>query len=242
MRPGPTGASRPADGKRRLIWGEGLVARISNYYEPQLPVVGEDIPGLAVTNYLGAVWPLETVDQRATVVGDGFRLPCSDSDESDDDVLSVGPMRPLVTAPPLGGARRDDDCRLQVDSLSDEWSVESWAAENRHEMCCARLDYFGRLPRPEGDEDLSDIEQDVCDVPDEFPVVMEMTAVEPLCFPVVVQTRPQVGCDPDLLLPVYKGQESLVEDHHKKNQMSVVTSVWYRISFQLLCLSWLRCR
>ena len=39
-----------------------------------------------------------------------------------------------------------------------------------------------------------------------------MAAVEPLCFPVVVQTRPQVGCDPDLSLPMYKGQESLVED------------------------------
>ena len=64
-------------------------------------------------------------------------------DESpDDDVLSVGPMRPLVTAASLGGARRDDDCRLQVDSLSDEWSVESWAAENRLETCCAQLDDF----------------------------------------------------------------------------------------------------
>ena len=37
----------PTEGKRRLIWGEGLVARISNDYEPQLPVVGEDIPGPA---------------------------------------------------------------------------------------------------------------------------------------------------------------------------------------------------
>ena len=86
-------------------------------------------------------------------------------------------MRPLVTAASLGGARRDDDCRLQVDSLSDEWSVESWAAENCHETCCALNDFNGvilpcdlggRLPRPEGDEELSDIEQDVCDVPDEF--------------------------------------------------------------------------
>ena len=33
-----------------------------------------------------------------------FGLPCSDADESDDDVLSVGLMRPLLTAAPLGGA------------------------------------------------------------------------------------------------------------------------------------------
>ena len=37
--------------------------------------------------------------------GDGFELPCFDSDDSDDDVLSVGPLRPLLTAASLGGAR-----------------------------------------------------------------------------------------------------------------------------------------
>ena len=37
------------------------------------------------------------------MVGHGFRLPCSDSEESDDDVLSVGPARTLVTAALLGG-------------------------------------------------------------------------------------------------------------------------------------------
>ena len=60
---------------------------------------------------------------------------------------------------------------LQVDSLNDELSVEAWAAENRHETCCARLDNFDWvvppydldmiLPRPELDEDSSDVEQDV---------------------------------------------------------------------------------
>ena len=108
------GAPKPTDGKCQLIRGEGLVTRISNDYESQLPVIGEDIPGPVVTNYLGAVRSLETVDQRATMVGHGFRLPCSDSDESDDDVLSVGPVRPLVTAALLGGAGGHDDGMLQV--------------------------------------------------------------------------------------------------------------------------------
>ena len=122
------------------------------------------------------------MDQRATVIGHGVRLPCSDSDESDDDVLSVGPMRPLVTAAPLGGARRHDDGMMHANSLSDEWSVDSWTAENRYGTCCAQLDNFdwvipsgdlvGRLPRPEEGDGLSDIEPDVCDVPDEFPVSM----------------------------------------------------------------------
>ena len=86
---------------------------------------------------------------------------------------------------------------LQVNSLSD-LSVDSWTAEDPHGTCCAQLDDFywvipagdmvGRLPWPELDVDLSDIEPDVCDVPVEFPVKVETTAVESLCFPVVVQT------------------------------------------------------
>ena len=94
-----------------------MFARISDDYEPQFPVVGEDLPWPAARDVVacqaGAVRPLETVDQRAMAVGDGFRLPFSDSDDSDDDVLSVGPVRPLSTAASLGGARMDDDCRLQ---------------------------------------------------------------------------------------------------------------------------------
>ena len=71
---------------------------------------------------------------------------------------------------------------------------------------------IGRLPRPELDVELSDIEPDVCDVPDEFPIKVETTAVESLCFPVVVQTRPQWGCDPVLPLLVCQGQDFLAED------------------------------
>ena len=185
----------------------GLVARISNDYEPQFPVVGEDVPWPAardvVASQVGAVRPLETVDQRALAVGEGFRLPCSDSDDSDDDVLSVGPVRPLSTAASMGGVRRDDECWLWADLLNDALSVEAWATENRHETCCARLDNFDwvvppydlavMLPRPELDEESSDIERDVCDVPDEFPVNMDKAAVKLLCLPGVVQTRPQVA-------------------------------------------------
>ena len=102
----------PAGGKRRLIRGVGLVTRISNDYEPQLPVVGEDVPWPAARVQVGAVRALMMMDQRALAVGNGFRLPCSNSDNSDDDALSVGP---LLTAASRGGARREDDCRLQVD-------------------------------------------------------------------------------------------------------------------------------
>ena len=112
---GSRGAPKPTDGKRRLIRGEGLVTRISNDYEPRLPVVGEDIPGSAVTNYLGAVRSLETVDQRATMVGHGFRLPYSDSDESDDDVLSV--VNSWKSEDPYGA------CCTQLDNFN--WVIQA---------------------------------------------------------------------------------------------------------------------
>ena len=107
------------------------------------------------------------VDQRAPMVGRGVRPPCSVSDESEDDVLLVGPMRPLVTAAPLGGARGHDDDMIQANSLRHEWSVDSWTAGDRYGTSCAQLDNFdwvmpvGVLPRPEEDDSLSDIEPDL---------------------------------------------------------------------------------
>ena len=124
------------------------------------------------------------------MIGRGVQPPCSDSDESEDDVFSKGPMRPLVTAAPLGGARRHDDDMIQANSLRDQWSVDSWTAGDRYGTSCARLDNFdwvmpagypvSVLPRPEEDDSLSDIEPDVCDVPDVSPGRMEMAAVESL--------------------------------------------------------------
>ena len=97
-----------------------MVAQISSDCRPQLPVGGEDIPGPAVSDSLGAVRTLQKVDQRASVVDRGVRSPCSDSDESDDDVLSVGPMWPLLIAAPLGGAIGHNDYMIQEDPLREE--------------------------------------------------------------------------------------------------------------------------
>ena len=62
------------------------------------------------------------------------------------------------------------------------------------------------------DPDQVDIGRDVRSLPDAVTAMLDRTAAVPLALPVVVQTRPQVGCEPDLPLPVYKGQESLMED------------------------------
>ena len=75
-------------------------------------------------------------------------------------------------------------------------------------MCCAWLDDFDWvvppyepdmvLPGREMDVGITDVGRDICVLPDEFPVVVDKMAVEPMSLPVVVETGPQVGCDPDL--------------------------------------------
>ena len=125
-------------------------------------------------------------------------------------MLLVGAVRPLTTAAPLGGTEMVDYCQLQADSLDDVLSEGAWASENRHGTCCAWLDDFNWvvppydpdkiLPGREMDVEIPDVDRDICVLPDEFPVVVDRTTVEPLSLPVVVQTRPQVGCDPDLYL------------------------------------------
>ena len=70
-------------------------------------------------------------------------------------------------------------------------------------------------PHVDNDPDVPDqvdIGRDVRGLPDEVPARLDMTAAVPLAMPVVVQSRPQVSCDPALPLPVYKGHESLMED------------------------------
>ena len=145
-------------------------------------------------------------------------------------------MRPLLFAAPLGGARGHDDYMIQDDSLRDELSVDSWTAGDRYGTRCAQLDNFdwvmlagypvGVLPRPKEDDSLSDIEPDVCGVP--------TAAVESLCFPVVVLTRPQGGCDPVLPLPRCRGwndQEVIVSGRESKVAESDVSRD--RTSFRL---------
>ena len=83
------------------------------------------------------------------------------------DVLSVGPMRPLLFAAPLGGARGHDDDMIQANSLRDEWSGDSWTAGDPYGASCAQLDNFdwvmpacypvGVLPRLEEEDSMSDI-------------------------------------------------------------------------------------
>ena len=108
-----------------------------------------------------------------------------------------------------------DDCRLHADSMDDVLSVGAWAPKNRHGICCARLDDFDWvgppyepdmvLPEREMDVGIPDVGRDICVLPDEFPVVVVWTAVEPLSSPVerngevdIVDTRWDIQNLPDV--------------------------------------------
>ena len=109
-----SGAPELADGKRQLIRGEGLVARISDDYRPQLPVVGEDIPGPAVLCHVGTARLLETVNHRTRSVGHAVCRPYSDSDESDNNVLYAG----------------EHDSAVRQVGLRNEWLTDSQTADD----------------------------------------------------------------------------------------------------------------
>ena len=71
------------------------------------------------------------------------------------------------------------------------------------------------LSEPDLEVDLSDIEPNVYDVyndvPDDFSVKMEGMTAESLCSPVVIQTRPQGGCDPVVPLRKCQGHDFLTK-------------------------------
>ena len=156
---------------------------------------------------MGAVRPMETVTQWSGAVQKHFRLSCSDSEESDDDVLSVGAVWPLTTAAPLGGAGLMVDCQLHVDSEDDDLSVGAWAPTNGPERCLDDFDWV--VPHYEQnmlwsgwdmEVGTTDIGRDIRVLPDVFPVLFEETAAVPMSLPVVVETGRQFDCDTDILL------------------------------------------
>ena len=123
-----------------------MVARISNKHESQTPVVLDDVPCPAardeVVSLVGAVRSMKTVTPQSVAVRKYVRLLCSDSEESDNDVLSVGAVRPLTTAAPLGGAGMMDDCQQRADATDDVFSMGARGPMDRPGMCCAWLDDF----------------------------------------------------------------------------------------------------
>ena len=164
-----------------------MVARISNDYRPQLPVVGKDIPEPAVPCHVGTARLEETVDIRTRSVGRAVRRPYSDSEDSDNDVLHAD----------------EHDSAVQWVNLRKEWSTQTTV-----DSCgdgCAQLDDFkwflptdvrvGNLSAPESEFETSDSESGVDFIePDSTPLQTVTTTLQLLRPPVVAQTRPMEGC------------------------------------------------
>ena len=126
---------RPADGKRQLIRGEGLVTQISSDYRPQLPVVGKDIARPAVPCHVGTARLFETVDNRTRSVGRVVRRPYSDSDESDNDVLYA----------------EEHDSTVQQVGQRNDWLIQM-AGDSCGEGCAQLDDFKWFLPAMSGPE------------------------------------------------------------------------------------------
>ena len=125
-------------------------------------------------------------------------------------MLSVGAVRPLPNAAPLGGAGMVDVRQQRADVKDDVFLMRARGPMDRPGTCCARLDdfdwvvppYVPNLVLPGWDVDVgaTDVSRDVRGLPEVFPVVAEETAAGPMSWPVVVKTEPQVGCESDVLL------------------------------------------
>ena len=95
-----------------------------------------------VTSHVEAVRPLGSGSRRSRVIRNSFQFTCSDSDESDDDVLSAGAVRPLPNAAPLGGAGMVDVRQRHADVEDDVFFMRTRGPMDRPGTCCARLDDF----------------------------------------------------------------------------------------------------
>ena len=172
----PTKPPGTADGKRRLIRGEGLVVRISDDYRPQLPVVGKNIPEPAVPCHVGTAQLEETVNIRTGSYGCVVRRPYSDSEESDNDMWYAE-----VDDSALGQPTVDlcgDGC-AQLDDFKWFLPTDEWA---------------GDLSAPDSDIEASDSESGVdCIEPVSTPVQADITKQQLLRPPVVNQRRPMEG-------------------------------------------------
>ena len=119
-----------------------MVARISNDYRPQLPVVGKDIPEPAVPYYVGTAQLEESVNTQTISVGRAVRRPYPE--KSDDDVLYT----------------EEYDSELQQISLRNEWTNQM-TVYSCGERCAQLDDFKWFLPTDKRGENLGTPESEI---------------------------------------------------------------------------------
>ena len=180
----PIKPPEPSDGKRRLIRREGLVARISNDYRPQLPMIRKDIPEPAIPYYVGTA---RLEEPAYTRMGRVDSRPYPYSEESDDDVTYAEEYESELQQINL---RNEAPNQITVDTCGER---------------CAQLDDFNWfLPTDEWNEKSDTLESEIdtsdsgngvhVNASDSSPSQTEMTTQRLSGPPVVTQTRPKGGC------------------------------------------------
>ena len=140
-----------------------------------------------------------------------FQYPCYNLDESDDDVLSVGAVRPLPKTASINEAEIVDVSQRQTDVVDDVLFLRNQGLMDSLGTCCARMDDFDWVASPyarnlglaERDVDVGvpDISRKVSEVPVALPVLADVTVRNPVLWPLITRTEPQVDCVSVELLP-----------------------------------------
>ena len=178
----PIKPPEPSDSKRRLILGEGLVARISNVCRPQLPMIRKDIPEPVVPYYVGTARLEEPADTRMRSMEYVDSCLYPDSEESDDDVVYAEECESELQQINLRNEATNqitvDTCRERCAQLDDiNWFLPT--------------DEWNGGPDTESEIDTSDIGNGVhVNASDSSISQTEMTTQRL----VVAQTRPTWGC------------------------------------------------
>ena len=137
----------PSAGTRQLVRGEGLVARTSNAYRPQPPMIRNDSSEPGVSCHVVTSWledPEET-RKRSWEHKDSFHYP--DSEESEDDIVDTDECENEL---PLINLRNEVPHPIMVDTCGER---------------CAQLDDFSWVRPTEEWNEESDMPESEIDTP-----------------------------------------------------------------------------
>ena len=168
---------------------------------------------------MDAVRHLEPGVRQSGIIGNSFQYPCYHSDESNDDVLSVGAVRPMPKTASMNEAEIVDVSHRQADVVDDVLFLRNQGLMDSPGTCCAQKDdidwaaspYVRDLGLAERYVDVGapDIGRKLSEVPVALPVLADVT-VSPVVWPVVTKTEPQVDCVSVDLLPD-RGSEMITD-------------------------------
>ena len=186
-----------------------------NDYESQLPVFHDDVPGPAareVVDYqVDAVRLMEPGSGQHGILRNDFQYQGYYSDESDDDVLSLGAVRPLPDAASWDGAEIVEISQSQADIVDHALLIGVQDMIDGPGTCCARMDDFDWVASPcirelgladrERDVGVPDVGREISEVLVALPALVVGNVGGPVVGPVVAMINPQDDCVSVEVLP-----------------------------------------